>query len=404
MRICGEAGYICTANVYRPEIIRSQGQGTVKIVYISSSTIPSRFANSIQVMKMCEAMAQEGHKVSLYAIHGGLDDVHNEEEIWQYYGIQERFVIHWLTANPKLRGYDTAISAVRRASNDGFDLIYTRSPAAAALSGSIGYPTIYEIHDMPSGKIGPWLFKLFLLSKGFVRLVAISDALKSAVNEHYERFVNGKQFIVAPDGVDLEGSADLLSPEEARRQLSMPESFTVGYSGSLYAGRGIELILDLAKTLPNIQFLVFGGDAASVKIYKENSIQRKLKNVYFGGHIPYCELPLYLSACEVLLMPYQRRVAVSGGGDTARFMSPLKLFEYMAMNRLIISSDLPVLREILNEQNAVLCAPDDFACWRAAIYRAKEDDNLRAALAQQARRDVEQYSWRQRVQRCLAEP
>ncbi|MEO0271930.1 MAG: glycosyltransferase family 4 protein [candidate division WOR-3 bacterium] len=354
-------------------------------------------------MKMCEAMAQEGHQVVLYAIYGRLDDLNlnSDEQIWQYYGVKERFPIHWLTANRKLRGYDVAFSSVRHARQSGFDLIYTRSPAAAALSSLSGYPTICEIHDVPSGKIGPWLFRLFLLGKGFVRLVAISDSLRRAVSERYGSFLQGKSFIVAPDGVDLERFMDLPSPEEARQQLGIPEAFTVGYSGSFYAGRGIELILDLAGNLPEVQFLLVGGDSSSVGRYKETSAQRGLDNVCFAGHIPPSGLPIYLSACEVLLMPYQRRVAVGGGGDTARVMSPLKLFEYMAANRLIISSDLPVLREILSEQNAVLCDPEDVASWREAICRAKEDSSWRMTLAHQARQDVEQYTWRRRVQRCL---
>lgn len=375
----------------------------MKVYYMSTSNIPSLTANSIQVMKMCEAMALEGYQVRLCAIRGRFDSIYGEEQIWRYYGIRERFPIHWVKANPKLRGYDTALSAVRYARRSGFDLIYTRSPAAAALSSLIGHPTIYEIHDMPSGKVGPWLFRLFLLGKGFVRLVAISNALRRAVNEGYGRFLQGKQFIVAPDGVDLERFVELPLSKEARQRLNLSESFTVGYSGSLYAGRGIELILDLAEILPDVQFIIVGGDATSVKRYSENSMRHNLQNIRFLGHISPSELPLYLSACDVLLMPYQQRVAVSSGGDTAKFMSPLKLFEYMAMNRLIISSDLPVLREILNEHNAVLCPPEDIACWRAALCRAKEDDDWRVTLAQQARRDVEQYTWRRRARRCLAE-
>jgi glycosyltransferase involved in cell wall biosynthesis len=79
----------------------------------------------------------------------------------------------------------------------------------------------------------------------------------------------------------------------------------------------------------------------------------------------------------------------------------MKMFEYMAAARLIVSSDLPVLREILNQQNAVLCDPTDIAAWTAAIHQAMMDAEWCFSLAAAARQDAEQYTWRSRVKRCL---
>jgi len=375
----------------------------MKIAYISSSTIPSRTANSIHVMKMCQAMVQGGHQPTLYAHRPAKTADQKSDDLWHHYGISERFAIRWLLPNQgHFAHYLASIQAVWLAWRSNADLIYTRNVTAAAISSMLGLPTIYEIHDMPSGKLGPWLFTLFLTGRGLVRLVAITDALRRDVLARYGYWLKGKDFIVAPDGVDLERFSDLPSPEEARHRLGLPALFTAGYSGSHYAGRGIELIFELARLLPEVQFLIMGGDEQSVDALRKQAVQQGLANMYFGGFVPNADLPLYLSACEILLMPYQRQVAVSSGGDTAQYMSPLKLFEYMAMNRLIISSDLPALREVLNERNAVLCQPDDIECWRAAICRAREDESWRAMLAQQARCDAERYTWRRRVRRCVA--
>jgi len=131
--------------------------------------------------------------------------------------------------------------------------------------------------------------------------------------------------------------------------------------------------------------------------------EQKLTNVQFIGFVPNAELPLYQAACDVLLMPYQHQVAVSSGGDIAEFCSPLKMFEYMATGRMIISSDLPVLREVLNERNAAFCAPEDEVAWQAALERAVSDPSWRLGLGQQARQDVEQYSWPRRVQRVVGD-
>ncbi|MCP4937118.1 MAG: glycosyltransferase family 4 protein [bacterium] len=58
---------------------------------------------------------------------------------------------------------------------------------------------------------------------------------------------------------------------------------------------------------------------------------------------------------------------------TPVIMSPLKMFEYLAMGRLLISSDLPVLREVLNEDVAMLCQPENLWQWQAAILKAAGD-------------------------------
>jgi glycosyltransferase involved in cell wall biosynthesis len=79
----------------------------------------------------------------------------------------------------------------------------------------------------------------------------------------------------------------------------------------------------------------------------------------------------------------------------------MKMFEYMAAGRLIVSSDLPVLREVLNVRNAALCPPDDASTWIRALQRAREDEVWRCALGAQARLDVQSYAWEERVQKIL---
>jgi glycosyltransferase involved in cell wall biosynthesis len=119
------------------------------------------------------------------------------------------------------------------------------------------------------------------------------------------------------------------------------------------------------------------------------------------GFIPNFELPLHQAACDVLLMPYERQISVSSGGDTARFASPMKVFEYLAVGRAIISSDLPVLREVLDEDNAVLAPPEDLESWDRSLTTLLKHPDRREALAAQARRDVTQYAWVERVKRAF---
>ncbi len=117
--------------------------------------------------------------------------------------------------------------------------------------------------------------------------------------------------------------------------------------------------------------------------------------------MPNAELPLYQAACDVLLMPYQQKVAASSGGDIARYLSPMKLFEYLACQRPIVSSDLAVLQEVLNPQNAILAPADDPAAWERAIQSLRSDPELRNRLASQARQDAQRYTWETRARRIL---
>jgi len=100
-------------------------------------------------------------------------------------------------------------------------------------------------------------------------------------------------------------------------------------------------------------------------------------------------------------MPYQQRVAASSGGDISRYLSPMKLFEYMACQRVIVSSNLPVLHEILNSQNSILLSSEDVDEWVSALREVQTNPNKLHKLAAKAHEDAHLYSWERRVERIL---
>jgi glycosyltransferase involved in cell wall biosynthesis len=208
--------------------------------------------------------------------------------------------------------------------------------------------------------------------------------------------------------VDLIRYESIPSPEEARKSLGVGKlfqlsitQFTVGYTGHLYAGRGVELILEIASHCPDMTFLLVGGDPKTVNNLQMEVIHRGLKNIILTGFVPNADLPFYQAACEVLLMPYQRKVAASSGGDIAHFLSPMKLFEYLACGRVILSSQLPVLKEVLNDKNAILLPPEDVRAWVLALQEIRNDPFRQVSLANQARKDSLKYSWEARAARIF---
>ena len=126
-------------------------------------------------------------------------------------------------------------------------------------------------------------------------------------------------------------------------------------------------------------------------------------NVSLVGFVENQRLPLYQAAADILLMPYERSIAGSSGGNSAAYASPMKMFEYMASQRVIISSDLPVIREILNDSNSVLCPPDDSTAWGQSLMQLLNDPSLRQRLANQAWQDVQAYTWEKRAEKALAD-
>jgi glycosyltransferase involved in cell wall biosynthesis len=390
----------------------------MNIAVIAPTHIPARRANTLQVMKMAQALASLGHNVRL-ATPGPKPDFGEDstpetfwESIARHYGLRHRFPIEWLPSNPRFRGYDFSLRAVSWARSWKADLVYTRLPQVGAISSQLGTPTIFEIHDLPQGKMAPFLLRSFIRGKGARRLVAITQALASDLTQEFGAPLITSIVIVAPDGVDLERYANLPSPHQARRQIALEgripnghelssRQFTVGYSGHLYPGRGTALLLEIAARLPEITFLIMGGEPSDVINLQERAKNRALENVVLTGFVPNADLPRYQAACDVLLMPYQQRVSASSGGNIARYLSPMKLFEYMACERAIVSSDLPVLREVLNQENAILLPGDDIEAWVMALKDLQTSPEARHKLASKARQDANLYTWENRATRIL---
>jgi len=364
----------------------------VKIAAIAGSTIPSDTANSLQVMKACQALVQIGHDLTLFVPGSKNTTV----DLKQHYGLQSEFPIEWLSLSSRRR---FTWDAVQHACSLQADLVYSWFPQSATFALLYKIPTIFEIHIQPTGLFGPEWHRLFAKLRGRKRLVSITRALVHILERDFRMYLSGDEVVIAPNGVDLERFASLPDPATARRQIGLHESPTVMCTGHLYAGRGADLFLALAKSLPQAQFVWVGGRADDIQRWKQRV---ESDNVTFTGFIPNRDLPLYQAAADVLLMPYSRSImGSSGSADSAAVASPMKMFEYMAAGRAIVSSDLPVIREVLHEGSAVFCEPEEVGDWRLEIEVLLHDDALRRKLGEQARQNVQGYTWVARAQRIM---
>lgn len=370
----------------------------MNIVCVSTSRIPSDTANSIQVMKVCQGLARAGHK--LHLLLPGSERT-SWEALAERYGLEQPFEISWLPSNPVLKRNDFAWDAARRARRLSADVLYTWAGQSAVFALLEKMPVIYEIHDLPTGRLGPIWFRSFLRLSGKKRLLPITLALRQRLERAYGKIAD-EQIVIAPNGVDLEQYANLPDIRDARKALSLPDRTTVLCAGHLYAGRGVELFLGLAKRFSETSFVWVGGRPEDVEICRQKAAGAGMNNIIFTGFVSQRRLPCYQAAADVQLMPYARSIAGSGGGNSADICSPMKMFDYLAAGRAILTSDLPVIHEVLNDNNAVFAPPEDLPGWVDALDRLLIDPRLRARLGTKARADAINYSWLARAERVLA--
>jgi glycosyltransferase involved in cell wall biosynthesis len=356
-------------------------------------------------MKVCSALVRAAEPSPLRLFVPALDPPVSHPDWVQLagqYGIpllenspHPTFDVTWLPTIRRLRRYDFAGQAVARARAWGAGMIYTWTLQAALLAAWQGLPTILELHDRVTGRFAPWIFRQFLQARTPKRILVITRALRQRLESDFPGLAYANVQI-APNGTNLEAYLDLPDAPTARRRLNLPEGPTVVYTGHFYAGRGMELLYGLACAFPHIRFLWIGGRPEDTAAWRQRLDATRVNNVTLTGFIDNRSLPLYQSAGDILIMPYERAIAGSSGGNSADICSPMKLFDYLAAGRAILSSDLPVFHEVLSTETAVLCPPEDLPAWRAALAGLLADPARCRALGQAARASASQYSWLER--------
>jgi glycosyltransferase involved in cell wall biosynthesis len=365
----------------------------MRILYLSGAAIPSTSANSVQVMKMCQALAANGHEARLVARAGSLQT----RDSHAFYGVAPSFTLELIPRYRAWSGLRFALGAARVARQvGGLDLIYARHLPSLALAANTGIPFVVEMHAVPS-PLQRVLFMSLLRRPGLTRVISISRALSAELSARFPTLPS-QRWVVVPDAAD--------PPEEPETPVDFgtgEPALRVGYVGHLYPGKGMEVIAAIAPRMQDVEFHVVGGREREVAFWRRRV--EGTPNIFLHGFVLPAEADAFRLGVDVLVAPYQERVGQAGGSrDISKWMSPLKIFEYMAARKPIIASDLPVLREVLtDDENALLVDAGDTDAWIAAIQRLKNGE-LRRRLAEAAYADFERcYTWRQRARLALAD-
>lgn len=372
----------------------------MKVIYISQGNIPSKWAHTFQTMKMAEALA--GHIDSLTLLTGGslLPSKVSTINLSEWYGVPcsfdiVRLPIHWKLNEPLFSGYrypwfDRAAALYSKLKTP--NLVFTRSPYAGYLCARLKLNTIIETHigiehqefkrlkaigDMPS----------------LLGIVTVTDYLK---NKYVQAGLPEGKILVWPDAVELSMFSNLPSSDFLRKELELPlDKKIVTYCGHLYDSKGVPHFIAAAKYLPEILFCLVGGWPQDIERCREQA--QGLNNVHFVGFVPNQQVPKYLAASDLLILPntMKHKLAYS--------TSPLKLFEYMAAKRPVVASNIPALQGFLrHKENAFLIEPDSAEAIASALDTLAQDPNLSTQMVKQAWQEVQHFTWSHRAKDILS--
>ena len=350
-----------------------------KIYYVAELNLPSKSAYSIHVMKMCEAFSKLNYDTNLFVINKK-----NKNKINKIYNINYDFKIISVFNNFILLNFIKRILfsikiLLKKTEKDA--LFLSRSIIFSLIACLFKKKIILELHHQITGfsKTIYWLFKNLKLIEN-LNFIFLSKNL----NNIYK--INRGKFLVLDDAVNI---------IDFNLKKQIKHKNTCVYIGSFFEGKGIEQIFRLAKKNKNTSFHIYGE-----KQYLRS--KKKEENLKLFDYVHYSKIPKILSKYEVALMPYQRKIKGRSSIWLQKYMSPLKMFDYMAAKMIIIATDLKVYKHILKHNfNCILVNMNEDEKWSKAIQDAFKKNYKNQSLRNNAYKTAKKYTWDKRCQRII---
>lgn len=321
-----------------------------------------------------------------------------------------------------------------------FDFIYQRLSLAnysgVILSGKYGIPLILEYNGSEAWIAKNWgsplrnqalAERVEAINLRHAHLVVtISDVLR---DELIERGVSKERIITYPNCIDPEMfDPARFSQEqiiEVRKRYGISEdAIVVTFVGTFGQWHGTEVLAQAVRILldedllwaqkQKVHFLFIGDGMNMTEVKQRLGDHANGLFVTLTGLVPQFEAPLYLAASTILCSPHIPNT------DGSRFFgSPTKLFEYMAMSKAIIASDIDQIGEVLSnsvrlnqsepiedirlkKRVALLVKPNDPHELARAVKKLAEEPELSVLLGQHARElALNRYTWEHHVSEIL---
>jgi glycosyltransferase involved in cell wall biosynthesis len=378
---------------------------------IANARLPSERAQSLQVLQTAAAFSRAGVDSTLvYARRRNAPKLPEGRTLYEHYqvppgarpALRETPCVDWIDAFPvSLQYFPARVQELTFSRNAALALerephelvAYSREIECARQLLRRGRKRVFlEIHRVPGGETRRrWLREVLATCSG---VVAISGGVRDDLLELGAR---ADDVCVEHDGFDAARFAERPPRERTRDELGLArDALVVVYTGGLLAWKGAELIVEAARELPLLQFVIAGGMAADVEKLRERAAG--VSNLRIDGFQAPERVALYLAAADLGLAPNRSQPAIS-----SKYTSPLKVFEAMAVGLPLVASDLPSLREILtHDRDAWLVAPDDARALAEGIRRLAEDPALRERLSKSFGARASEHTWDARARRLVS--
>jgi glycosyltransferase involved in cell wall biosynthesis len=357
-----------------------------KISYIAEINLKSRSAYKHQVLKMCDAFSQKGFRVKLFIINSNKIRF---SEIKKNHLLKSNFkIIEIYNSINRLNFLTRLLFSFKiffRIKNKS-EVIFSRSVLTSILLSIFGVKNILEIHQPNSG-----FTKLIF---NFFKKKILKNTKFIFINRNLNKFFSFKKkfYVIADDGVDIEDF-------KPKQKITYKNSCV--YIGSLFKGKGIDIILKIAKKLNNFNFYIYGDlKTANKEIINDCLIS---KNIKLLGHVPYSKVPKILKSHKIIIMPYSKIVFGNHKNtNIGSFMSPLKLFDYLAAGRIVVASKNQSYAHILNDNvNSILCDSSNLNMWVKVFNNIAQKKINFKKLKKNSLKTAKIYSWNSRIEKIL---
>lgn len=377
------------------------------IYYIDPHPVPADCPEAMQILQTVDALAALGCDVTLLtpattsldaaAILGR--PLHARVRLWPL-DVPRAW---WWTARSSQPFYRAACAHMRKTRDCDALLVRNLKLAEHLLRLPQRPRLVFETHEVfartfaeqhPKPNLGTRL-KLAKLRAREGTVYRQADALAALtewlIADLREEYGVATQAAVVPDGVDLQLAEAAILPE---RPAGPPRLL---YLGSLHPWKGVSTLITALARIPNAHLRIAGGPAHRVAELQMLAVSNRVSSrVEFLGHVLPVNRFKVIAEADICLLP------LSETSIGSRYTSPLKLFEYMALGKPIVSADVPAIRSVLTSgESALLVPPGDIAALATAVRQLMEQPALAAQLGKRVRQLAQQYSWQARAATLL---
>jgi len=390
------------------------------LIALANARLPSQRAQSLQVVQVAASFARAGAPRGLdvelwHARRHPTPALPPGVDLFDYYAVERgpRPVVRaiacldWIDRVPTRLQFGPARLQEWSFSRSAAAQIARAAPRATVLSRELEAARLlalrrgparhfagrvyWEVHRVPAGRLRlAWLAETLPHLAG---VVAISGGVKEDL---LALGADPARLCVEHDGFEASRFRDMPERATARARLGIAaDAPLVVYTGSLLPWKGVDILVEAARALPGIQFVIAGGPDAQARRIAD--LARGLVHVRIDGFVEPSRVVDYLVAADVGVVPNRSTPAIS-----ARYTSPLKVFEAMAAGLPLVASNLPSLRDVLTHGvDGWLVAPDDPGALAEGLRHLFAAGDLRGRLAAATRARAPAHTWDARAARLL---